>query len=123
MPSPELLKEAERLMTICNACRYCEGYCAVFPAMERRRTFTVQDLAYLSNLCFDCRACFYACPYSPPHEFAVNIPKTFAELRMDTYQDYTWPRLFSPISMALETPLSHQVGGGDAGQAPGNHME
>ena len=21
---------------ICNACRYCEGYCAVFPAMERR---------------------------------------------------------------------------------------
>ena len=97
MPSPELLKEAERLMTICNACRYCEGYCAVFPAMERRRTFTVQDLAYLSNLCFDCRACFYACPYSPPHEFAVNIPKTFAELRMDTYQDYTWPRLFAGL--------------------------
>ena len=31
--------EGERLMTICNACRYCEGYCAVWPAMELRRTF------------------------------------------------------------------------------------
>lgn len=97
MPSPERLKEAGRLMAICNACRYCEGYCAVFPAMERRRTFTVQDLVYLSNLCFDCRACFYACQYSPPHEFGVNLPKALAELRVDTYRDYTWPRLLSGL--------------------------
>ena len=33
----ELIEEAERQMVICNACRYCEGYCAVFPAMELRR--------------------------------------------------------------------------------------
>ena len=46
----ELSKEGERLMGICNACRYCEGYCAVFPAMERRRTFGVVDLHYLANL-------------------------------------------------------------------------
>jgi hypothetical protein len=30
------LGETACLMTICNACRYCEGYCAVFPAMEKR---------------------------------------------------------------------------------------
>ena len=84
MPSPEHLKEAERLMVICNACRYCSGYCGVFPAMERRRTFTKQDLVYLSNLCFECRACLYACQYAPPHEFGVNVPKVFAELRVDT---------------------------------------
>ena len=29
-------KEVSRIMTICNACRYCEGFCAVFPAMTRR---------------------------------------------------------------------------------------
>ena len=29
--------EADRQLTICNACRYCEGYCAVFPALERQR--------------------------------------------------------------------------------------
>ena len=97
MPSPERLKEAERLMVICNACRYCSGYCGVFPAMERRRTFTKQDLVYLSNLCFECRACLYACQYAPPHEFGVNVPKAFAELRVDTYSDYTWPRILSGL--------------------------
>ena len=28
---------------ICNACRYCEGYCAVFPAIERRIDFARDD--------------------------------------------------------------------------------
>jgi citrate/tricarballylate utilization protein len=97
MPPLELLKEAGRQMVICNACRYCEGFCAVFPAMERRRSFSDGDLTYLANLCFDCRACFYACQYAPPHEFAVNVPKVFAELRTATYRDYTWPGILSGL--------------------------
>jgi citrate/tricarballylate utilization protein len=97
VPSPELLKEGERQMTICNACRYCEGYCAVFPAMEQRRTFTKGDLVYLANLCFDCRDCYYACQYAPPHEFAINIPKLMAELRSDTYREFTWPAMVSGL--------------------------
>jgi citrate/tricarballylate utilization protein len=84
-------------MTICNACRYCEGYCAVFPAMEQRRIFTKADLTYLANLCFDCRDCYYACQYAPPHPFAVNIPKLMAELRADTYREFTWPAFFSGL--------------------------
>ena len=32
-------EEAARQMSVCNACRYCEGLCAVFPAMELRRDF------------------------------------------------------------------------------------
>ena len=83
MPSADLLKETGRQLVICNACRYCEGFCAVFPAMERRRSFAPADLTYLANLCFDCRACFYACQYAPPHEFGVNIPKLMGELRAD----------------------------------------
>jgi citrate/tricarballylate utilization protein len=85
-------------MVICNACRYCEGFCAVFPAMERRRTFTDGDITYLANLCFDCRACFYACQYAPPHEFAVNVPKIFSELRAETYEEYTWPGVLAGLS-------------------------
>ncbi len=84
-------------MTICNACRYCEGYCAVFPAMEQRRIFTKADLTYLANLCFDCRDCYYACQYAPPHEFGVNIPKLMAELRTDTYREFTWPAILSSL--------------------------
>ena len=30
---------AARQLTICNSCRYCEGLCAVFPALERRTVF------------------------------------------------------------------------------------
>jgi len=92
-----LVKEGERQMTICNACRYCEGYCAVFPAMELRRSFTKGDLNYLANLCFDCRDCYYACQYAPPHEFAVNVPKLMSELRADTYREFSWPAILSGL--------------------------
>ena len=85
------LAEGERLMTICNACRYCEGYCAVFPAMERRLTFSPGDLRYLANLCHNCAECYYACQYAPPHEFAVNVPQVFARIRADSYRHYAWP--------------------------------
>jgi len=97
MPSAELAKDGERQMVICNACRYCEGYCAVFPALELRRTFTKADLTYLANLCFDCRACYYACQYAPPHEFAINIPKLMTELRGETYRDFSWPAILSHL--------------------------
>ena len=91
MPLIETIKEAERQMTICNACRYCEGFCAVFPAMERRRTFETSDLTYLANLCHGCQGCYYACQYAPPHEFEVNVPQTFSTLRAESYADFAWP--------------------------------
>jgi citrate/tricarballylate utilization protein len=65
--------------------------------MEQRRIFTKRDLTYLANLCFDCRDCYYACQYAPPHEFAVNVPKLMAELRADTYREFTWPAMFSGL--------------------------
>src|SRR5579875_306770 len=85
---PEIRDEARRAMEICNACRYCEGFCAVFPAMEQRRVFADADLDYLANLCHGCRGCYYACQYAPPHEFGINLPRTFAELRSETYAEY-----------------------------------
>jgi citrate/tricarballylate utilization protein len=82
-------------MTICNACRYCEGFCAVFPAMERRLNFTHADLNYLANLCHNCAECYYACQYAPPHEFAVNVPQTLAQIRLQSYQEYSSPAPFA----------------------------
>jgi citrate/tricarballylate utilization protein len=83
--------EVARVMQICNACRYCEGFCAVFPAMTRRLAFDAADAHYLANLCHNCGACLHACQYAPPHEFAVNVPKAMAQVRRMTYQDYAWP--------------------------------
>jgi len=99
MQATETALEAQRAIEICNACRYCEGYCAVFPAMELQRDFTVTDMAYLANLCHNCNGCYHACQFSPPHEFGINLPKTFAELRLETYAEYAWPR---PLARAFE---------------------
>jgi citrate/tricarballylate utilization protein len=87
--------EVARQMQICNACRYCEGFCAVFPAMTRRLDFTRDDAHYLANLCHNCGACLHACQYAPPHEFAVNVPQAMAKVRVKTYQDYAWPQAFA----------------------------
>jgi citrate/tricarballylate utilization protein len=83
--------EVGRVLQICNACRYCEGFCAVFPAMTRRLDFGKADINYLANLCHNCGACLHACQYAPPHEFAVNVPQAMAKVRLETYSEYAWP--------------------------------
>jgi citrate/tricarballylate utilization protein len=109
-------------MTICNSCRYCEGFCAVFPAMERRLEFSEADLNYLANLCHNCGECFYACQYAPPHEFAVNVPKILAEIRARSYQKYAFPGMIrggwtvSALAIALAAlalAFTPRVRGGD----------
>ncbi len=67
--------EVARVLHICNACRYCEGFCAVFPAMTRRLEFGKTDVHYLANLCHHCGACLHACQYAPPHEFGIDLPR------------------------------------------------
>ncbi|AXS39321.1 tricarballylate utilization 4Fe-4S protein TcuB [Breoghania sp. L-A4] len=97
MHATDHLKEAERLMTVCNSCRYCEGLCAMFPAMELRRSFADADLNYLANLCHGCGACYVDCQFSPPHEFNVNVPQVLAKVRTGSYKSYAWPKAFQPM--------------------------
>jgi citrate/tricarballylate utilization protein len=92
-----LIGEAQRMLRICNACRYCEGFCAVFPALERRLEFSESDAHYLANLCHNCGSCLYACQYAPPHEFQLNFPRILAEVRGATYRKYAWPRALAPL--------------------------
>jgi len=94
-PSNPLVQEGQRLLRLCNACRYCEGFCAVFPAMERRSVFSAADVNYLANLCHNCGECYYACPFTPPHEYALNLPKVLAEIRVESYARSAFPRSFS----------------------------
>ena len=101
--------EVARVMQICNACRYCEGFCAVFPAMTRRLEFGQADVHFLANLCHNCGACLHACQYAPPHAFAINIPKAMAEVRGQTYAEYAWPpalgRLYQRNGLTLALAL------------------
>src|SRR3977135_3314623 len=95
MHGTRILEEADRLMTVCNSCRYCEGLCAVFPAMEMRRAFSDGDLNYLANLCHGCGACYTDCHPSPPHQFNAIAPKVVAIARAESYAAYAWPAAFS----------------------------
>jgi citrate/tricarballylate utilization protein len=107
--------EAQRVMTICNACRYCEGFCPVFPAMTRRRSFDAASLDYLANLCHNCTACYHACQYKPPHVFDLNVPQSLAAVRVESYERYAWPaglaRLFQKngLVVSLTTALALAV--------------
>lgn len=95
LPTLSAMDEARRQIEICNACRYCEGFCSVFPAMTRQKAFADGDLTQLANLCHNCRGCYYACQYTEPHEFALNIPAVLAEVRVDS-----WERLARPQALA-----------------------
>lgn len=97
MPS-DLTTQGQHLLTVCNACRYCEGFCDVWKAMERRMVFKEGDMNYLANLCHNCGECYYACQYAPPHLFAIDPPKTFAKIRVYSYELYAWP---GPLAKAF----------------------
>lgn len=90
-----VVNEARRQAEICNACRYCEGYCSVFPALQELREFGDADLVHLANLCHNCRGCYYACQYTAPHEFDLNLPKVLAELRQESWEQFAWPQSFA----------------------------
>jgi citrate/tricarballylate utilization protein len=102
--------EVARVLQICNACRYCEGFCAVFPAMTRRLQFDTADSHFLANLCHQCGACLHACQYAPPHEFGVNVPRAMAQVRSRTYADHAWPapmgRLYASNGLTLALALT-----------------
>jgi citrate/tricarballylate utilization protein len=102
--------EAARQLQVCNACRYCEGFCAMFPAMTQRLMFEQADVHYLANLCHNCGACLHACQYAPPHEFAINIPRVMAQVRGETYKKYAWPgalgRLYQRNGLTLVLALT-----------------
>jgi citrate/tricarballylate utilization protein len=107
-PSPAI-DEARRQIEICNACRYCEGYCSVFPALMRQRSFAEADIVQFANLCHNCRGCYYACQYTAPHEFDLNLPGILAEVRADSWERFAWPgrfaRLFQSSGAALGVAL------------------
>jgi citrate/tricarballylate utilization protein len=101
-----LVADARRQLEVCNACRYCEGYCAVFPALERRAILTDGDVVFLANLCHDCRACYQACMYTPPHPFEVDIPQALGDVRRASYRRLAWP---ARLSGAFLRPFATQA--------------
>ena len=85
------LQKAAWTMGVCNACRYCEGHCAVFPAMTRRLQFGPADIDLLANLCHQCGACYHHCQYAEPHEFDINVPQVLEQARHLSWEAHCRP--------------------------------
>lgn len=92
MSADDIHAEAERALRLCSACMFCDDYCAVFPAIADKHDYSLADLGYLANLCHNCRGCYHACQYAPPHAFALNLPQALARVRQQSYADYARPR-------------------------------
>lgn len=107
--SSSALDEARRQSEICNACRYCEGFCDVFPAMFAERVFADGDITHLAHLCHNCRGCYYSCQYTAPHEFDLNLPKALAEVRAEDWERFAYPSglasIFQTHGVALAAAL------------------
>jgi len=97
-------EEAVRQLTVCNACRYCEGYCNAFQALTRHRSFDKPTVSHLANLCHNCRGCYYACQYTEPHEFAINIPALLANIRAQNWEQHIRPQWLSRTMQASAWP-------------------
>ena len=94
MLADDVLARASREFRLCNTCHLCLRICAVFPAVELRKTLTSGDVVYLANLCHDCRACFQICPYKAKSRFdrGIDVPAAMAEPRAQTYERFARPR-------------------------------
>lgn len=95
--TPNLQDEAARQFQICNSCRYCEGYCDVFPELFALPEMTQASATHLANLCHNCRGCYYACQYAPPHAFDLNLPAVLADLRQDTWERHARPQALARV--------------------------
>ena len=81
-----------------------------FPAITRQRAFSDGDITQLANLCHNCRGCYYACQYTPPHEFALNLPAALADVRQESWERHMRPKalgaLFHESGVALAAALA-----------------
>ncbi|MDC1240864.1 4Fe-4S ferredoxin, partial [Litorivicinus sp.] len=83
----KVIEEANRQLSVCNACRYCEGFCASFQAMTRYRSFNESTIKQMANLCHNCQACYHSCQFTAPHEFDLNLPQALANARAESWEE------------------------------------
>lgn len=86
--------EMTRVFDICNGCRLCDNLCPSFNDLfdrietiddEQTRTgrqhdnpalaLTEADSDHVTDVCYQCKICYVKCPYTPPHEYALDFPR------------------------------------------------
>ena len=79
----KLTAELERAFGVCHGCRLCHDLCPSFGTLFRRideedgevRRLGTTDWNQVTDECYQCKLCFPKCPYTPPHEWRIDIPR------------------------------------------------
>ena len=89
--------ETRRQFDVCHSCRRCFNLCDSFPKLfdliDESETFELdsvnsKDFKPIIDACTLCDMCFMVtCPYVPPHEFAIDIPKLMLRQRANDFKD------------------------------------
>ncbi len=76
-------KELARVTELCDGCRRCHRLCPSFDHMLERIDAHDGDISKIASgdyrrivdLCWQCKLCFNHCPYTPPHNWAIDFPR------------------------------------------------
>jgi glycerol-3-phosphate dehydrogenase subunit C len=87
--SADLGREFRRQLEVCSTCRICFNLCPAFLDFFGRidkvdgsiSKVTPEDLTSFTDLCFECKLCDLKCPYTPPHQFGIDIPRLVLRAR------------------------------------------
>tara|TARA_Y100001960_G_C14714573_1_gene848901 strand:- start:441 stop:1778 length:1338 start_codon:yes stop_codon:yes gene_type:complete len=93
----KLDKETRRQFDVCHGCRRCFNLCDSFPKLfdliDESKTYELdsvdsKDFQPIVDACTLCDMCFMVtCPYVPPHEFAIDIPKLMLRHRAKNFKE------------------------------------
>lgn len=86
----DLHRESLRVHQVCADCRLCFKFCGSFPSLFRAvdahdgdvQKLTAADLDAVVDLCFQCKLCYVNCPYTPPHDFAIDFPRLMLRTKL-----------------------------------------
>ena len=93
----KLDEETRRQFDVCHGCRRCFNLCDSFPKLfdliDESETYELdsvksEDFKPIVDACTMCDMCFMVtCPYVPPHEFAIDIPKLMLRHRAKDFSE------------------------------------
>ncbi len=79
----QLQRNTQRIYEVCDGCRRCFNLCPSFTTLlngiDRYEgevaKLTTTDHHQIVDECYYCKLCYNHCPYTPPHQYALDFPR------------------------------------------------
>src|SRR5574341_1004032 len=103
----QLEKESLRIYAICDGCRRCFNLCPSFTTLLGRidtyeghvAKLTQADHQQIVDECYYCKLCYNHCPYTPPHQYALDFPRLMIAWKKHLRSEEHTSELQSPTNI------------------------